>query len=209
MIRDAETVFVFLKLYVPGCTRLSIDGVMNILKAFNSSNSKFGIKHLRIGGLYGVTPEHFEELNVLLGMVSHVQHTGYKPHYYIRGNLYFLYDDERAIDVEICSRCEKPRLVYDCPAEGCQAQNQSAHVCRACILCIERCALCGRCVDNSEYEETFCLENLCRACKPKQPLISDEMQEEKGNSSQNASPNKQSSNFCLHGRGGSTFWGGL
>ncbi|KAJ7945504.1 F-box protein SKIP14-like [Quillaja saponaria] len=46
------------KLSVPGCTRLSIEGVVNSLKAFKSVGTQ-GVKHLRIGGLYGVTEKAF------------------------------------------------------------------------------------------------------------------------------------------------------
>ncbi|CAH1414899.1 unnamed protein product [Lactuca virosa] len=112
------------KLSVPGCTRLSIDGILNNLKAFKLSGTggTSGIKHIRT-------------------------------------------DDERDIDVEVCPRCQNLRLVYDCPAEGCFGKDQ----CRACIICIPRCAQCGRCVHNSEYEETFSLEYLCSGCLKEMP----------------------------------------
>lgn len=186
------------KLCVPGCTRLSIEGIMNMLKAFNSTNGTPGIKYLRIGGLYGVTLEHFEDLKFLLGIDNHVQRKGYKPHYYLRGNFYLLCDDERAIDIEICPRCEKLRLVYDCPAVGCQVQDQSAHVCRACTLCIARCVECGRCINDTEYEETFCLELRCSDCIKQWPKFQEKL-ERKGGLSQNDDLHQQSSNLCLHG----------
>ncbi|KAJ9554516.1 hypothetical protein OSB04_018561 [Centaurea solstitialis] len=149
------------KLSVPGCTRLSIEGILNNLKAFKSSTETAGIKHIRTGGFYGITLEHFEQLKCLLG----IQKNDYSPHYYHRGNSCLLSDDDRAIDVEVCPRCENLRLVYDCPAEGCQAKDE----CRACIICIPRCAECGRCVHNSEYEETFSLEYLCSECLKQLP----------------------------------------
>ncbi|XP_059657760.1 F-box protein SKIP14 [Cornus florida] len=151
------------KLCVAGCTRLSIDGIVNSLKAFKSKGTP-GIKHLRIGGLYGVTHEHFEELRFLLGADNSMQQNGHKPHFYHKGNFYMLCDDDRAIDIEACPRCQKLRLVYDCPAEGCQVKDHGTQVCRACTLCIARCVQCGRCVNDSEYEETFCLEFLCSDC---------------------------------------------
>ncbi|KAL0372311.1 UNVERIFIED_CONTAM: F-box protein SKIP14 [Sesamum calycinum] len=128
-----------------------------------------GIKLLRIGGLYGVTYEHFEELKLLLGTEDHRKGSYHKPHFYHRGNFYLPYDDDRTIDIEMCPRCEKFRLVYDCPAEGCQVTDMASQVCRACTLCIARCAQCGRCINDNEYEETFCLELLCSDCF-KQPL---------------------------------------
>ncbi|KAK1419975.1 hypothetical protein QVD17_29449 [Tagetes erecta] len=149
------------KLFIPGCTRLSIDGILNNLKAFNSSTATAGIKHIRTGGFYGITLDHYEQLNNLLG----VQKRSYIKHYYHRANLSSSCDDDRAIDVEICPRCQNLRLVYDCPAGGCQPKDQ----CRACIICIPRCAECGRCVHNSEYEETFSLEYVCSECLKQLP----------------------------------------
>ncbi|KAL4570130.1 hypothetical protein LXL04_025781 [Taraxacum kok-saghyz] len=156
------------KLSVPGCTRLSIDGILNNLKAFKSgTGGTSGIKHIRTGGFYGITYEHFKELKFLLGTDnnnSNLEKSDYVPHYYHRGNVY-LPDDERDIDVEVCPRCQNLRLVYDCPAEGCFGKDN----CRACIICIPRCAQCGRCVHNSEYEETFSLEYLCSGCLKEMP----------------------------------------
>ncbi|CAK7332389.1 unnamed protein product [Dovyalis caffra] len=110
------------KLSVPGCTRLSIEGVVATLKAFKTMGVH-GVKHLRIGGLYGVTQKHFEELTFLLGPDRHIQQNAHKPHLYHRGNFYLSCEDDRAIDIEICPRCQNLRLLYDCPAEGCQKKS--------------------------------------------------------------------------------------
>ncbi|KZV22812.1 hypothetical protein F511_41598 [Dorcoceras hygrometricum] len=88
----------------------------------------------------------------------------HKPHFYHRGDFYLPYDDDRAIDIEMCPKCEKFKLVYDCPAMGCQVKDGAAQVCRSCTLCIARCAQCGRCVNDTEYEETFSLELVCSDC---------------------------------------------
>ncbi|KZV39963.1 hypothetical protein F511_15625 [Dorcoceras hygrometricum] len=152
------------KLSVPGCTRLSIEGIVHKIKMYNSNRDIGSIKHLRIGGLYGVTHEHYEELKVLLGVDGDKLESHHKPHFYHRGNFYLPYDDDRAIDIEMCPKCEKFKLVYDCPAMGCQVKDGAAQVCRACTLCIARCAQCGRCVNDTEYEETFCLELVCSDC---------------------------------------------
>ncbi|KAL2543332.1 F-box protein SKIP14 [Abeliophyllum distichum] len=152
------------KLCVPGCTRLTVEGMLNNLKAFNSDKGVQGIKHLRIGGLYGVTHEHFEELKILLGADNLKLQNHHKPHFYLRGNFYLLCDDDRAIDIETCPRCGKLRLLYDCTAKGCQVEDQAAQVCRACTLCILRCVQCGRCINDTEYEENFCLELICSDC---------------------------------------------
>lgn len=119
---------------------------------------------MRIGGLFGVNYNHFKELNLLLGSRDKKIERHHKPHFYHRGNFYLPYDDDRTIDIEMCSRCEKFRLVYDCPSEGCKAKDKSPQVCRACTLCIGRCAQCGRCINNTEFVETFCLELLCSDC---------------------------------------------
>ncbi|OIW19174.1 hypothetical protein TanjilG_22670 [Lupinus angustifolius] len=152
-----------IKLSVPGCKRLSIEGILGILKAFRSMGIP-GVKHLHIGGLYGVTQQHYEELMLLSGTDNQMLQHSHKPHFYRRGNLYLSCDDDRAIDIEVCPRCQNLRLVYDCPAEGCQWVGNVIHVCRACTLCIPRCSQCGCCINGSEYEETFCLELLCSLC---------------------------------------------
>ncbi|XVE92233.1 hypothetical protein REPUB_Repub01dG0079300 [Reevesia pubescens] len=152
-----------IKLSVPGCTRLSIKGILNSLKALKSMGTQ-GVKQLRIGGLYGVTHKHFEELKSLLGMDNQIQQIVHKPHFFSRRNLYISCEDDRAIDIEMCPRCLNMRLVYDCPAEGCQWQEHPAQSCRACSLCVARCFQCGRCINDSEYEENFCLELLCSGC---------------------------------------------
>uniref|UniRef100_A0A803PH79 F-box protein SKIP14 n=1 Tax=Cannabis sativa TaxID=3483 RepID=A0A803PH79_CANSA len=151
------------KLSVPGCTRLSIEGILSSLRAFKSMGAQ-GVKHLRIGGLYGVTPKHFEELKTLLGADGQIQQSARKPRYYNRKNLYLSCDDDNDLDVEMCPRCENLRLVYDCPVEACQGKDHATQLCRACTLCIARCVQCGRCINDSEYEETFCLELLCSVC---------------------------------------------
>ncbi|KAG8383267.1 hypothetical protein BUALT_Bualt05G0166600 [Buddleja alternifolia] len=153
------------KLCVPGCTRLSIEGVLNNIKTCHSKKDVMDIKCLRIGGLYGVTHEHFDELKLLLGTDNNKLESHQKPHFYHRGNFYLPHDDDRAIDIEMCPRCEKFKLVYDCPAEGCRVKdNNASQACRACTLCIPRCAQCGTCINDNEYEEMFCLELLCSDC---------------------------------------------
>lgn len=152
------------QLQVPGCTRLTVEGMLNNICSHNTNHDAPGIKLLRIGGLYGVTSEHFEELKSLLGTDDHKLKSHHRPHFYHRGNYYLPYDDDRAIDIEMCPRCEKFRLVYDCPSEGCRVKDNASQVCRACTLCIARCAQCGTCINDNEYEETFCLDLLCSDC---------------------------------------------
>ncbi|KAK9119992.1 hypothetical protein Scep_018085 [Stephania cephalantha] len=164
------------KLNVAGCTRLTVDGIIDNLKAFKSSGTP-GIKNLRIGGRYGVTLKHFEELKSLVGAENYMQPASHKPQFYRRGYSSISCDDERAIDIEVCPRCQNLRLVYDCPAESCREKGSGMQMCRACLICIARCFECGRCISDSEYEETFCLDLLCLDCG-KQPVQRQEGDEE-------------------------------
>ncbi|KAF8096398.1 hypothetical protein N665_0309s0024 [Sinapis alba] len=154
------------KLGVPGCIRITIDGVLSILRDLKSAG-KLQVKHLEIGGLFGVTKDHYEELFGLLNIENDVEQSIQMPRFYHRGYSCGSCDDNRGIDIEMCPKCQNSRLVYDCPAEDCKGKEE----CRACSLCIQRCFQCGRCINDSEYEETFCLEFLCADCsKPKLPL---------------------------------------
>lgn len=152
------------KLNVPGCTRLTIGGIMNSLKSFKSTSAQ-GVKHLRIGGIYGVTVEHFEDLKSLLGIENLTTQKKYKPHFYLRGSFYLSCEDDRSIDIEMCPRCENLKIVYDCPLKDCQGKEHATQVCRGCIICIPRCVQCGRCICDNEYEETFSLECICYDCE--------------------------------------------
>lgn len=150
------------------------------MKSHNSRKDVPGIKQLRIGGISGVTREYFEELQLLLlGSDCKNMASSHKPHFYHRGNFYLPYDDDRAMDIEICPRCENCRLVYDCPAEGCQVKDNASPVCRACTICIPRCAQCGRCINDNEYEETFCLDWLCLDCFEQPPRYLERSTDEK------------------------------
>ncbi|KAI4384180.1 hypothetical protein MLD38_002368 [Melastoma candidum] len=157
------------KLSVPGCTRLSIQGLLESLRTLRLLGT-LNLKHVHIGGIYGVTEEQFDELKLLLGMEGEMQPGDHKPHFYQRGNLYLPCEDDRVIDIEMCPRCQKARLVYDCPDEACMVKDAASQVCRACTLCIARCFQCGRCINDMEYEETFCLELLCSNCSNQESM---------------------------------------
>ncbi|XP_022739792.1 F-box protein SKIP14-like [Durio zibethinus] len=151
------------KLSVPECTRLSVEGILFNLRAFRSAGSP-GIKHLRIGGCFGVTEEQFKEFQFLLGVDNSMQWREQKPQFFRQGQLHLMCDDDRAIDIEVCPRCQKLKLVYDCPSESCRRTHHAAQLCRACILCIARCICCGCCFKDCDYEETFSLDLLCFNC---------------------------------------------
>ncbi|CAK9138538.1 unnamed protein product [Ilex paraguariensis] len=175
--RVLETNSGLTKLSVPGCVKLSVEGILCSLKEVFKSAGTPGIKHLRIGGLFGVTNKQFEEFKFLLGAGNHKQLSAQKPRFYGAGQLYLSVDDDRAIDIEPCPRCQKVRQVYDCPAESCQGKHHATQLCRACTLCIARCISCGCCIGGCEYQETFCLDLICMDCC-KQLLNCQEKQEE-------------------------------
>lgn len=148
------------KLSVPGCIRLTVEGILNNLRAFKFVGTP-GIKQLRIAGVSRITDKQFEELQFLLDADKHIQPSARKPQFYCGG---LSCDDDHAIDIEVCPRCLELRLVYDCPAESCQGKHQAAQLCRACKHCIKRCIHCGSCIKDDDYEETFCLDLLCLDC---------------------------------------------
>ncbi|KAF7819464.1 F-box protein SKIP14-like [Senna tora] len=150
------------KLSVPGCVKLTIEGILLNLRDLKSSG-KPGIKHLKIGNLR-VTDQHFEELKVLLDAENHMQQRDQKPRFYYGWVPYTSSDDGRVIDIEMCPRCQTPGLVYDCPAESCQQKHKASQLCRGCILCIPRCYHCGQCIKDCDYEELFCMDLLCLNC---------------------------------------------
>ncbi|CAL9038780.1 unnamed protein product [Musa banksii] len=149
------------KLSVAGCVRLSLDGIINNLKAFRSQGTP-GIEHLKLGRLFSISGEQFGALKLLLGIDQHQQAQAQKPRFYHTSDSSLVCDDDCVIDVEMCPVCQKYKLVYDCPSEGCQEKGPKH--CRACDFCIARCIQCGKCIKDCMYVETFCLEYLCSGC---------------------------------------------
>ncbi|XP_026655836.1 F-box protein SKIP14 [Phoenix dactylifera] len=160
------------KLSVPGCVRLSVEGLINALKVVKSSGM-LGIKHLELGRLFSVSQEQFEELKFLLGTDQLQQPKSRKPRFYHLGRSSLACDDERAIDIEMCPGCQKFKLVYDCPSERCHGEVSK---CRACDVCIARCIQCGKCIKDCKYFETFCLEYLCSGCWKQPAMIQESME---------------------------------
>lgn len=126
-----------------------------------------GIKHLRIGRQMGITDKQFEEFKCILGEDDSMQLRTPKPQFSGFGQLYPPCDDDRTFDIEICPKCQKPGLVYDCPRENCRAKDHAPQFCRGCTLCISRCFYCGCCLEDYDYVETFCLDVLCLDCLKK------------------------------------------
>lgn len=159
------TCFWALQLRLPGCRRLTADGIVTNVKAHRECSMP-GLKQLRIHGLLGITREHIEKLNYLLDGGLQKKSQSVKPRFYNGRYCSLSTDDDSTIDIQVCPRCGDATRVYDCPNSGCQ--NQADHTvreCRACTFCIARCCDCGRCIDNDgEYEETFHFEMRCADC---------------------------------------------
>ncbi|KAL6838835.1 hypothetical protein ACP4OV_031271 [Aristida adscensionis] len=167
------------KLGIFGNVRLTPQGLLDNLRSFNMV-ANVGIKKLRIGNLFNASKEQYEEILSLLRIdksqelhkqerrIFHADcflpdlHGGYAPDCFLPD-----LHDEYALDIEKCPCCPNYKLVYDCPAEGCNISRSGT--CRGCIVCIRRCLRCGRCID-SEYEETFSLDHLCPNCSKDQNL---------------------------------------
>ncbi|ONK77717.1 uncharacterized protein A4U43_C02F9790 [Asparagus officinalis] len=156
------------KLSISGCLRLTLEGVISNLKAFKSSRVT-GIKHLKLGRLFTVSQEQYDELQKLLGGDELNQPKPSNPRFYHRGVSSIACDDsDRALDIELCQGCQKFKLVFDCPSESCRAKGPEN--CRACDACIGRCVQCGRCVNDCRFVETFFLDYLCSGCWKQAPL---------------------------------------
>ncbi|XP_042385247.1 F-box protein SKIP14-like [Zingiber officinale] len=149
------------KLHIPGCVRLSLESIINILKEYQSKCSP-GIEQLKLGRLFSVSQEQYEELKLLLHTDQHQQPQAQKLRFYYTSRSSLGWVDDRAIDIEMCPLCKKYKLVYDCPSESCQGRGFTQ--CRACDICIARCIQCGKCIKDCRYVETFCLEYLCSDC---------------------------------------------
>ncbi|KAJ6754369.1 F-BOX PROTEIN SKIP14-LIKE [Salix purpurea] len=87
-----------------GCVGLTIDGILCNLRILKSAGT-LRIKHIRIGGLFGVTENRFEEFKSLLGM-DHMHPRAKTPQFHRVGQLYPSCDDDRAIDIEMCPKCK-------------------------------------------------------------------------------------------------------
>ncbi|KZV17305.1 Ribonuclease inhibitor isoform 1 [Dorcoceras hygrometricum] len=151
------------KLSLRGCDNLNVDIMLQDLRIFNSLGIP-GIKNLRISDHLGITNHHLKEFKLLLGVGIGKKAGSYKPRFYGEGHRYLSLDDERAIDIELCPKCNQVSQVYDCPSKSCQVKPGSTQACKACIACVDRCIKCGCCLDNMDYEETFCLDLICLDC---------------------------------------------
>lgn len=154
------------KLSVPGCARLTPDGIISNLKALKMAG-KMSLKYLGIYGLYGLKNQHIEEFKLLIGVDNSKLPTTRMPQFFGRDALHVTSDDDRAMDVEVCPKCQHVELVYDCPSESCQKKQSASQLCRACTMCIKRCIGCGCCLNNCHYVELLHFDLLCLDCRIK------------------------------------------
>lgn len=163
-----------IQLSLPGCTGVSIDSILRMVKMQTQDRSPDmpGLKQLQIRGLYGVTREILDNLQTMLQPEGdpESQSTDCSPQFYKNNDISPACDEERVIDIEACPKCGNARVVFDCTRETCQ-QRKSVLLqqCRGCYLCIARCVECGTCINGEEYEETFCLDLLCLDCWQRLP----------------------------------------
>lgn len=161
------------KLGLEGCLKITVEGLISNLKMFNSSGvSK--INHLKLGRLFSVSPEQFEELKSLVDAEELCR--PHKPWFYHeKFTSVRRCDDGRWMDIELCPICQKFKVVFDCPLERCRAKELGQ--CRGCEICIARCVQCGRCIEDCRYVETFCLQYLCGDCWKNSPLTPERREE--------------------------------
>ncbi|KAK9074554.1 hypothetical protein SSX86_007152 [Deinandra increscens subsp. villosa] len=133
------------KLYVLQCAGLTPEGVIKAVTTLNQQNAT--LKTLKINGISNITKEHLQTLRSLLNS-----------------------DDPSSIDIEICPKCDEPRMVYDCPLETCDRKRATGS-CRGCRFCVTRCEECGKCVgfDDEDDNEAACEDVLCESCWIKLP----------------------------------------
>ncbi|KAK8959211.1 F-box protein SKIP14 [Platanthera guangdongensis] len=146
------------QLYIPGCTSITPEGVVRIVK----SNGR--LKYLRLHGLSNIKREHLNILKSLLRKSSR-QEASHSYFYSNWRSLPLNSDDGRPIDVDICPKCKNVGMVFDCTRQDCRMMRNRWSPCRGCFFCIARCEECGGCLDAEELgEDTACSHLLCAGC---------------------------------------------
>ncbi|VVB04195.1 unnamed protein product [Arabis nemorensis] len=153
------------KLSIAGCLKLSTEEVLSILRDLKSAN-RLGVKTFITGGVLYFTKEQFKELNLLLGADANAVPKSRKKRFFKSSRSEFSLEDDRVTDIEICPRCERPGMVFDCPGEACPLKDNPCpkSSCRACVVCIERCLDCGSCLNDCEHKPLFCFAFSCVVC---------------------------------------------
>ncbi|CAI0396311.1 unnamed protein product [Linum tenue] len=136
------------KLHVPGCIRLTPDGIIRAVKTLSDDNNDCRLKSLCISNILGINKQHFHTLCSYLQRAHKLGDTA----------------TSNIIDVDICPVCDEVSQVYACP----QSSERGKCNRKGCKLCIPRCEECGRCADCKEdvelEEATLCSEVLCSEC---------------------------------------------
>ncbi|KAJ6820175.1 F-box protein SKIP28 [Iris pallida] len=149
------------QLYVPGCTSLTVDGVVRVVRWL--AEHKGNLERLQIYGVRNIRREHLDILNSFLQKTDEQR----VPQPFFYGSWQSLpYDGEgRPIDVDVCPKCRNIALVFDCTREDCRTMKNRWTECKGCFFCIARCEDCGACINYEEVgEETACSHLLCLDC---------------------------------------------
>ncbi|XP_030498622.2 F-box protein SKIP28 [Cannabis sativa] len=151
------------KLFIPGCTALSAEGVVRAVKTLSQQGHT--LKNLWINGINDIQKHHLETLSSCLQHNPKEQQKPQRPlllfHEYKNfSTIRHYYKDQPTIDIEICPRCKELRPVFDCASKACKVKMS----CKGCIFCIPRCIECGGCFESLEQEEAVCEDSLCLDC---------------------------------------------
>lgn len=161
------------KLYVPGCTSLTAEGIIRVVEML-VENSRKPLR-LKINGIYNINSEHLDRIHTLTQLNQTQQKQREKMcNFYQNRHQYLLnFKEENEtnpdIDIDTCPKCSEVRMVFDCPRQTCKRKNEAnlLSACHGCQYCIPRCEECGRCVTDSEERddaETACNDLLCMEC---------------------------------------------
>uniref|UniRef100_A0A7N0TFF6 F-box domain-containing protein n=1 Tax=Kalanchoe fedtschenkoi TaxID=63787 RepID=A0A7N0TFF6_KALFE len=145
------------KLYLPGCTGLSPEGVVCAVETLTTPHHK--LRALKISNIHNMTKEHLESLRNCFPPDILMQK---QPTYFHERSKISLSEQPSPppIDVDLCPKCCEVRMVFDCPGEACKQEERK---CRGCRYCVVRCEDCGVCVDD-EVGEAACEDSLCLKC---------------------------------------------
>lgn len=156
------------KLHIPNCTGLTPEGVIEAVKTINQCNGS--LVSLKIEGIRNINKEHLETLLSLLPTDQTQQMKPNLYHQYKQLTLRGEETNESSIDVEICPRCKKGGVIFDCPRLTCNRRRRRPSLfnrwryCRGCYGCIPRCEDCGNCVLFGEMCEAACGDIVCNIC---------------------------------------------
>lgn len=157
-----------MQLYLPGCTGLSPEGIINAVKTLSISGE--GIERLQVNGIYNLNMEHLQTLYYYLKVI-HTQecHQNQPPVFFHLHSAYSMeFNHEghsRMIDVDICPKCNEVKMIFSCPKETCTLRrDRRLTECIGCSLCIPRCIECGGCIDSADVEEALCRDVMCTRC---------------------------------------------